>query len=47
MDHCWPVAYSEKSTWREFEQADIIAVFLNANLGDDEKVYMEIPLGFK
>ena len=29
------------------KQADVTAAFLHATLGEDEKVYVEMPLGFK
>ncbi len=29
------------------KQADVTATFFHATLGEDEKVYVEMPLGFK
>ena len=31
----------------KFKQGDVTAVFLHVELGEDEKVYVKMPLGFR
>ncbi len=47
MDHCPLDTVLEHLISLKSKQADVTVAFLHATLEEDEKVYVEMPLGFK
>ncbi len=48
MDHCFCLMLMvENLLGLKSKHADVTAAFLNAILGDNEKFYVELPIGFK
>ncbi len=46
MDHCLPHANLEVLLGLKLKQGDVTAAFLQADLGEDEEVYVGMSRGF-